>query len=269
MAGAYRSVFKGRGLDFEDVRGYTAGDDVRFIDWNVTARMHEPYVREFTEERELSVMIAVDVSASGELASGAQSKRELAAEVAATMAFSAVANGDKVGLLLFSERVEKYLPPRKGRPQGLRIIRDVLQHAGRHRGTSLREALKFLNHVQRRRAIVFLISDFIDDGFDRVLKATAHHHDLVPLSIGDPREEALPDVGRILVEDAESGELMEIDTSDPALRETFAQRAAEEREALRHRFLRMGTDGVFLRTGESCQRALQNYMERRMSRRLG
>lgn len=264
LAGAYRSVFKGRGMDFEDVRAYAAGDDVRFIDWNVTARMHTPFVKEFKEERELSVMIVVDVSASGDFGSAAQTKRELAADVAACLAFSAVSNGDKVGLLLFSDRVEKYLPPRKGRPQALRIIRDVLFHRPAQRGTSLRRALNFLNHVQCRRAIVFLVSDFLDRDYERTLKVTARRHDLVPLRLFDARELALPDAGWIVVTDAETGELAELDTGDPAVRSAFARLAAERQTALRDGLRRMGTDAIEIPTNESYLLPIQRFMEKRI-----
>lgn len=266
LAGAYRSIFKGRGLDFEDVRAYMAGDDVRFIDWNVTSRMNSPFVREFQEERELSVVVAVDVSASGDMGSGVQAKRELAADAAACLAFSAVSNGDKVGLLLFSDRVERYLPPRKGRMQALRIIRDVLYFQPKQRGTSLRGALNFLNHVQRRRAIVFLLSDFLDEGFGRSLKVTARRHDLIPVLVADAREAVLPDAGLVVVEDAETGETLEIDTADPAVNAEFARRATERRETLRAEFRRIGTDLVELRTDEPYLRPIQRFMERRLTR---
>ncbi|MEJ1971981.1 MAG: DUF58 domain-containing protein [Lacunisphaera sp.] len=265
LAGAYRSVFKGRGLDFEDVRAYVAGDDVRFIDWNVTARMHAPHVREFTEERELSVILVVDVSASGEFASGERSKRELAAEAAACLAFSAVANGDKVGLLLFSSRVEKFLPARKGRLQALRVIRDVLYHRPLHRGTALRQALNFLNEVQTRRAIVFLLSDFLDEGFERALKAAGQRHDLIPLVLRDPREETLPDAGLLVVGDAETGECAEIDTGSPEIRAEFFRRAQVRRAELKRRFLRIGTDTIELSTDQPFHQPIQRYMERRMN----
>lgn len=267
LAGGYRSVFKGRGLDFEDVRAYAAGDDVRFIDWNVTARMHQPFVREFREERELSVMIVVDVSASGELASGIQAKRELAADAAACLAFSAVTNGDKVGLLLFSDQVEKYLPPRKGRMQALRIIREVLFHQPVGLGTSLRRALNFLNHVQTHRAIVFLISDFLDQDYERTLKATAQRHDLIPLYLRDARERILPDVGWITLEDAETGERVEMDTGSPSVREQFARLDADRAALLKRRFRRIGTDTIELQTDQPFLPPLQRFMEMRLSQR--
>jgi uncharacterized protein (DUF58 family) len=268
LAGAYRSVFKGRGMDFEAVRAYSAGDDVRFIDWNVTARMDAPYVKEFREERELGVLVAVDVSASGELVSGQQSKRELAAEVAACLAFSAVSNGDKVGLVLFTDRIECYLPPRKGRSQALRIIREVLCANPVHRGTSLKRALDFLNHVQKRRAIAFVLSDFLDEGYERVLKVCAHHHDLIPVVLSDPREEVLPDAGWIVVQDAESGEWLEVNTGNKRLRALFVERAKERRERLRQQFRRLGTEVIELRTDSPYLLPLQRYMDRRWRQRV-
>jgi uncharacterized protein (DUF58 family) len=284
LSGAYRSVFKGRGMDFEDVRGYMAGDDVRHIDWNVSARMNATFVKEFKEERELSVVIAIDISASEDFgtaspagpasrsrrspaakdASAGSTKRELAAEVAACLAFSAISNGDKVGLVLFSDRVERYLPPRKGRTQALRIIRDVLYFKAAHRGTSLKRALNFLNHAQRRRAIVFLVSDFLDEGFDRSLKVTSRRHDLIPLLIQDAREQTLPDAGAIAVADAETGEVLELDTGRPEVREAFARLSRERIEGLRGRLRRSGTDAVELTTGEPYIGPIRNYMEKRM-----
>lgn len=267
FAGAYRSVFRGRGLDFEDVRSYTDGDDVRFIDWNVTARMRTPFVKRFREERELSVVIAVDVSASDGFASGAQTKRELAAEVAACLAYSAAANGDRVGLVLFTDRVERYLPPRKGRLAALRLMRDALLFAPQQRGTSLRRALNFINHVQRRRAIVFLLSDFLDEGFARPLQAAAQRHDLVPILLGDPRERALPDAGQLALVDAESGEIAEIDTGDAATRAVYAERAEKRLTELRQVVRRGGADLIELTTGQPFVQPLQRFLEQRLRHR--
>lgn len=267
LAGAYRSVFKGRGMDFDSVRAYAPGDDVRFIDWNVTARMDAPYVKEFREERELGVLIAVDVSGSGDFISGGHSKRELAAEVAACLAFSAISSGDKVGLLLFTDRVERYLPPRKGRRQALRIIREVLYAKPAGRGTSLRRALTFLNQVQRRRAIAFVLSDFLDKDYERVLKASARHHDLIPIVLTDPREERLPNAGWITVQDAETGEWLEIDTGNRKLRRLFAERAQERKQALKHLFRRAGSEMIELTTDQPYILPLQRYMERRLRQR--
>lgn len=266
-AGAYRSVFKGRGLDFEDVRAYADGDDVRFIDWNVTARMRTPFIKRFREERELGVLIAVDVSASGDFGSGAQAKRELAAEVAACLAFSAVANGDRVGLVLFTDRVEKYVPPRKGRLQALRLIREILFFKPAGRGTALKRVLNFVNHVQRRRAIVFLLSDFLDDGFDRALQSTARRHDFVPILLADPRERTLPDVGLLTVTDAETGEQVELDTADATVRAGFAAAAETRLAGLRRVARRGGADLVELETGCSFLQPLQRFLEQRLRHR--
>jgi uncharacterized protein (DUF58 family) len=268
LTGAYRSVFKGRGMDFEDVRVYSAGDDVRFIDWNVTARMDTPHVKVFKEERELSVIVLVDLSGSAGTGSGEQTKRELAAEVAACLAFSAVANGDKVGLVLFSDRTEKYLPPGKGRNQVLRIIREVLLCQPARRGTSLKHALNFVNHIRRRRAIVFLLSDFLDDGFDRQLKVTSRRHDLIPILLADARERTLPDAGWIVVDDAETGETVELNTGDPKIRATFAAAAQQRVGSLRHRCRRAGTDLIELSTDEPYLGPIHRYLQKRLSQRL-
>jgi len=267
LAGAYRSVFKGRGMDFESVRNYVAGDEVRFIDWNVSARMNATHVKEFKEERELVAMLVVDVSASGDLASGQQSKRELAAELAACFAFSAVSNGDRVGLVLFSDRIEKYVPPRKGRTQVLRIVREVLGCAPTGRGTSLKQALNFVNQVQTRRAVTFLISDFMDSGFERVLKVTARRHDLIPVVVSDPREQLLPDAGWIVVQDAETGEVVEIDTGDPEVRTAFAELTAQRRVQRRQELRRMGVDSIELITDQSYTQPIRQYMDRRVAQR--
>lgn len=267
LAGAYRSAFKGRGIDFEDVRPYSDGDDVRFIDWNVTARARATFVRRFREERELGVVIAVDLSASGDFGSGAQDKRAWAAEVAAVLAFSAVANGDRVGLVLFTDRVEKYLPPRKGRLQALQIIREVLYFRPRGRGTHLVRALTAVNRLQRRRGILFLLSDFLDTDYERALKGTARRHDLVPIRIKDARESTLPDVGCLVVQDVETGELAEVDTADPEVRAAYAG-AAEQRTARLRQTLRSGrTELVDLTVGQPFVESLQRYFERRQRQR--
>jgi uncharacterized protein (DUF58 family) len=256
-------------MDFEDVRGYAPGDDVRHIDWNVTARMNETYVKEFKEERELSVILAIDVSASGEWSSALRTRRELAAEVAACLAFSAIGNGDKVGLVLFSDRIERYLPPMKGRIQGLRVIRDALGFRPKSRGTSLKQTLNLLTQIHRRPAIVFLLSDFLDDGYDRSLKAACRKHDLIPILIADGRERNLPDAGIITLGDSETGGVVELDTSDPDVRAAFARLSQARIDDLRHRFRQAGTELIELTTGEPFIGALQQYMERRMTRRAG
>src|SRR5437870_10125554 len=230
FAGDYRSVFKGRGMNFEDVREYQPGDEIRSIDWNVTARMGDAFVKKFTEERELTVMLVVDVSASGNFGSVAQSKRELAAEVACLLAFSAIRNNDKVGLILFSDQVELFIAPRKGRSHTLRVIREILYFEPLGRGTLPALALDYLNHVVTRRAVVFFISDFQADDFSRELGLSSRRHDFVAIRIDDQREESLPNVGLITLEDAETGEQIEINTGDRDTRARFSAVAQERRE---------------------------------------
>jgi len=266
FAGQYRSVFKGRGMNFEEVREYAPGDEVRTIDWNVTARMGEPFVKKFTEERELTVMLIVDVSASGNFGSVELSKRELAAEVACVLAFSAIRNNDKVGLLLFSDRVELFIAPRKGRRHTLRIIREILFLEPQGRGTDPAEALSYLNRIVHRRSVAFLISDFQAPDFSRELSVTSRRHDLIAIPIVDPREEELPDVGRITLEDAETGEQIEINTSDRSARLAYL-RAVEQREAARLReFRRRRIDTISLRTNEDYLPALRSFFRDRERR---
>src|ERR1051325_10349719 len=205
LGGEYRSIFKGTGIAFEEVREYQPGDDIRTIDWNVTARMGHPFIKRFVEERELTVLLALDCSGSQHFGTRLQQKREVAAELAAVVAFSAISNSDKVGLIQFTDRVEKFVPPRKGTRHVLRLIRDVLFFQPQGRGTSLRNALDYLNRVLHRRAIIFLLSDFIEQGFERALKRTARRHDLIAIRITDIRERELPNVGLIDLEDAETG----------------------------------------------------------------
>src|SRR5438874_4115181 len=221
LGGEYHSIFKGTGIAFEEVREYQPGDDIRAIDWNVTARMGHPFVKRFIEERELTVLLAVDCSASQRFGTRLQQKREVAAELAAVLAFSAVSNNDRVGLVQFTDRVERFVPPRKGARHVLRLIRDVLFHQPRRTGTSLREGLDFLNRVRRRRAIVFLFSDFLDEGYELAFKRTGRRHDLIAVRVADPREEDLPAVGLLRVEDAETGERLLVDTSSRPVREAY------------------------------------------------
>jgi uncharacterized protein (DUF58 family) len=233
LGGEYHSVFKGRGISFEEVREYQPGDDVRAIDWNVTARMGHPFVKRFIEERELTVMLLVDCSASHQFGSGRYEKREVAAELAAILAFSAISNNDKVGLIAFTDAIERFVPPRKGTRHVLRLIRDVLYFQPSRRGTSLLEALDYLNRVLRRRSIVFLLSDFIDRGFERVLKRTGRRHDLIAIRIADPREDELPAVGLLQLEDAETGRQIVVDTGSRLVRQAFAKLSRERRETFR------------------------------------
>ncbi len=266
LAGAYHSVFKGRGMDFEEVREYEIGDDVRAIDWNVTARTGVPHIKKYREERDLTLMVMVDVSASDQFGSGSQTKKELAAEVASIFAFSASRNGDKVGLILFSDEVESFIPPRKGRSHIFRIIREILYFRPQKRGTNLKGALKFLNLVQRRPAVVFLVSDFLDENFEKVLRVTNRRHDVVAVSIFDRREVELPDAGVITLEDAETGEIMEVDLTDERLRRRFAAEAAEMRRKSRRRLERAGLDTIELETEKPCHLALKKFFERRLRR---
>ena len=266
FGGQYHSVFKGRGMNFEDVRAYNAGDEVRFIDRNVTARTGDLHVKNFTEERELTVLLVVDVSASGAFGSVSQSKRELAAEVASLLAFSAIGNRDKVGLLLFAEEVELFLPPRKGRSHVLRLIREVLYYQPRGRKTDLAAALEYLNRVVRRRAVVFLLSDFQAPDFSRPLAVTGRRHDLVAVPVIDPLEELLPDVGRVSLEDAESGAILEINTSDRKVRANFARAVADRRQALAALLRRARVDTITLRTDADYLPALRAFFQQREHR---
>ena len=270
FAGQYRSVFKGRGMNFEEVREYQPGDEVRTIDWNVTARFGEQhgdaYVKKFTEERELTVMLVVDVSASGDFGSVHLSKRELAAEVACMFAFSAIRNNDKVGLILFSDDVELYIPPKKGRAHTLRLIREILFFEPKGRGTEVGVALGYLNRVLHRRSVVFLISDFQAPDFSRQLSVTSRRHDLIAIPIVDPREEELPDVGLITLEDAETGEQIEFNTSDARARRAYIA-AAEQRTAERLRdFRRKGIDAISLQTDQDYVPALRAFFRNRERR---
>src|SRR6516162_10101290 len=233
LGGEYHSVFKGTGIAFEEVREYQPGDDIRAIDWNVTARMGHPFVKRFIEERERTVVLVVDCSASQQFGSGLRQKREVAAELAAVLAFSAISNNDRVGLLQFTDRVERFVPPRKGVRHVLRLIRDVLFFQPRRRGTSLREGLDYLNRVLHRRSIVFLMSDFLDKGFEGAFKRTGRRHDLIAVHVGDPREEELPNVGLLEVEDAETGKRRLLDTGSRAVRAAYAERGRARRQALR------------------------------------
>ena len=256
LAGQYHSVFKGRGMNFDAVREYVPGDEVRAIDWNVTARAGRPFVKKFVEERELTLLLMVDVSASGDFGSGLQSKRELAAEIASVLAFSAVKNSDKVGLLLFTDRIELFVRPRRGRRHVLRIVRDVLGFEPSGRGTDLVHALRFANKVSERRGIAFLLSDFQtpDQSSDAIaelrlaLRQSNRCHDLVAMPIEDPRERVLPALGLVAIEDAETGEMIELDTRDPFVRQCFSEVAERRAEQLKEIFKREAIDSLRLST---------------------
>ncbi|MBM3859107.1 MAG: DUF58 domain-containing protein [Verrucomicrobia bacterium] len=247
LGGQYHSVFKGRGMEFEEVREYMPGDEVRSIDWNVTARFGHPYVKKFKEERELTVVLIVDVSASGQFGSVQQTKNELAAELAAVLAFSAIRNNDKVGLIMFTDQIEKFVAPKKGRRHVLRVIREILAFQPKGRGTDLGAALDYLNSVVPRRAVCFLISDFQDKDYEKKLRVTSQHHDLVALSLRDPREEELPAVGLVELRDAETGARALVDTFDGSVRKSFVAKAKARLELLRVALRSAGVDHVEIR----------------------
>ncbi len=275
LVGEYHSVFKGRGMDFDEVREYVPGDEVRTIDWNVTARAGHPFVKKYTEERELNILLLVDISASGNFGSGAQSKRELAAEVASLLALSAIRNSDKVGLLLYTDRIEEFLPPKKGRRHVLRVVREILYHSALGRGTDSVKALEVASHVLHRRAIVFLISDFQSSGdaarartaLRRAMRQTNRRHDLIAIQIEDPHERELPNVGLLALEDAETGELVELDTADPAVRERFNEQAVERVQGLISDIRAEGVDTLELKTNAPYLPALQRFFKSRGRRR--
>jgi uncharacterized protein (DUF58 family) len=292
MGGAYLSGFKGRGMDFEDLREYMPGDDVRAIDWNVTHRLGRPFVKRFREERELTTVLAVDVSASSSFGSASRTKREFAAEIAATLAMSAAKNGDKVALLLFTDEVELFVPPRKGRRHILRLVREMLMFKPRRRGTDISGALGFLNHVLHRRAIVFLLTDFLHSDTGRAgspLAAVGAHgvtrptnrdviaelgltntrHDVVCLHLHDPRESELPDAGLVTIEDAETGELLELNSTRSSVREKFAAVNAGRLAELDRALIRTGVDTLRLKTTEPFAPVLQRFFEIRRGRRRG
>ncbi len=272
LAGQYHSVFKGRGMNFDAVREYVPGDEVRSIDWNVTARAGRPFVKKFVEERELTLLLMVDVSASGNFGSGVQSKRELAAEIASVLAFSAIKNSDKVGLLLFTDQVELYVPPRKGRRHVLRIVREVLGFEPARRGTDIVQALDFVNDVIDRRAIVFLLSDFqmgwrSSEDFRRAIRQTNRRHDLVALPIEDARENTLPDLGIIAIEDAETGELIELDTRNAVVRRRFMELAHARSTQLQRAFNAEAIDSLRLSTDQPYVSGLMTFFKNRTRKR--
>ncbi len=268
LAGAYHSVFKGTGISFSEVRAYQPGDDVRLIDWNVTARMDEAYIKVFVEEREMTVMLLVDVSGSGRFGSREQSKREVAAEVAALLAFSAIKNNDRVGLIIFSDRVERFVPAKKGKKHVLRVITEILTHEAISRGTDLRSGLDFLGHVARRRSVAFLVSDFLAAGYESSLRVAVRRHDVVPVTLTDPLEEELPRLGMVCFEDPETGRMYEFDTSGKG-RLRYAARVKQLRTERDQMFRRLKLDHVDVRTDAPYLQPLVSFFrnrERRMSR---
>jgi uncharacterized protein (DUF58 family) len=247
FSGEYHSVFKGRGMEFSEVREYQYGDDIRSIDWNVSARFNHPFVKIFEEERELTVMLVVDFSGSGNFGTATATKNDIAAEICAVLAFSAIKNNDKVGLILFTDRIEKFVPPKKGRAHILRIIRELISFQPAGTGTDIRGALEYFNHVHKKRTIAFVISDFLDDGYDQILRIISRKHDVIAVELSDPREESLPNVGMIKMRDAESGKERWIDTHDRMVRSTFVTYWQQRRANRRALFVRSKVDSIPVR----------------------
>ncbi len=267
FSGEYHSVFRGRGLEFSEVREYQPGDDVRIIDWNVTARMGTPYVKKFVEERELTVLLAVDVSASESFGTTSQTKAEVAVEIAALLALAAVRNNDRVGLIAFSDQIERFVPPQKGSQYVLRLIRELLYLRPEHRATDIASAVQFLSRIARRRSVVFLISDFFAGDYEAALRVAARRHDIIALALTDPREAGLAPAGLVELADAETGERLLIDSDDPSVREHYASAARHQQEE-RHRLLgSLGVDEVGIRTDRSFVEPLMSFFRARSQRR--
>ena len=266
FAGEYHSVFKGRGMNFAEVREYQHGDDIRAIDWNVTARTGAPFIKVFDEERELTVMLVVDVSASGDFGSRSRMKGEVAVEICAVLAFSATRNNDKVGLIIFSDRIEKFVPPRKGRRHVLRVLRELLYFEPEGRGTDIAGALQYLARVVRRRAVVFVVSDFLADGYEKALAVAGRRHDTVAIRMSDPREHQLPAVGYLELEDAETGEHVTVDVSDPAFRAAFESDVAEKLTARERQFRKTRVDVVEITTDRPYADRLMRFFRQRAKR---
>lgn len=266
FAGEYNSAFKGQGMEFEEVREYFPGDEIRTIDWNVTARTGKPHVKRFREERELTVLLAVDLSASGSFGGADKLKNEIAAEVSAILSFSAIKNNDKVGLIIFTDEIEMFIPPKKGSTHVLRIVRELLTFKPGRKKTSIKNALEFLGKITSRKAVCFLISDFIDSGYNNIMRTMARRHDFVGISITDPREIELPSVGMITLEDAETGELVLLDTSDAGVRRAYKAQGLRRYDELRRQFLKMGIDHVQLRTDTEYVHTLSKFFISREQR---
>ncbi len=269
LAGSYHSVFKGRGMAFSEVRQYQPGDDVRFIDWNVSARMNDTYIKVFTEEREMTVILLVDLSASERFGSVAKPKIETVAEVAALLAFSAIKNNDRVGLILFTDRIERFVPPKKGRSHVMRVVTEILNATPEGRGTDLGVALDLLGGIGKRRTVAFLISDFIAGDYEKPLKVVAAKHDLIPIQVVDPREADLPNLGLALVEDLETGEIVEVDTANSDVRAEYAREAQKQRASREHLFKRLQLDHVTVSTDRDYVRPLAELFRLRQRRLTG
>ncbi len=269
FAGEYHSVFKGKGMAFAEVREYQPGDDVRTIDWNVTARMGDPFVKVFDEERELTVILMVDASASGDFGTVAQMKGEIGAEICALLAFSAIQNNDRVGLIIFTDEVELFIPPKKGKKHVLRVIRELLYFQPSGRSTNIDTALEYLNRVTYRRSVVFLVSDFFASDYEKALRVANRRHDLVAIALEDPREYDLPAIGIVELEDAETGEGIMVDFGDAAVRETFQKLTKKERDDREALFRRMGLDAVNISTQGAYHEPLMQFFRMRAKKIKG
>jgi uncharacterized protein (DUF58 family) len=267
LAGEYESVFKGRGMEFDEVREYQVGDDVRSIDWNVTARAGKPFIKKYREERELTVIFLVDLSASGGFGSVKQTKNELAAEICALLSFAAIRNNDKVGLIVFTDQVERFIPPGKGARHVLRVIREILNFRPGRTGTDIAGALDYLGRVQSRRAVVFLISDFQAEGFEKTLRVHGRRHDVIAVSISDSRESKLPDIGLIELEDAETGEMVLVDTGSGEVRKRYEAQTLGRARELSEMLRSMGIDQIRIETGKAYIRDMMAFFKNRERRR--
>ncbi|WP_396597566.1 DUF58 domain-containing protein [Dokdonia sp. R86516] len=263
FGGEYHSTFKGRGMTFSEVRQYQFGDDVRNIDWNVTARYSEPYIKVFEEERELTMMLVADVSGSEFFGTDKQFKSEIVTEIAATLAFSAMQNNDKIGLILFTDEIELFIPPKKGKSHVLRIIRELLEFKPKSKKTDLSQAIKYLSNVMKKKAIVFVLSDFITDGYEQTMKIAANKHDITGIRIYDQREESIPSLGIVQIEDEETGELMLVNTSSKKVRNDYTTYYRERVDYFKETFKRSGAGVIDVRTDESYVKKLLGYFKRR------
>ena len=266
FAGEYHSVFKGRGMEFAEVREYVPGDDVRTIDWNVTARLGHPFVKRYVEERELTVMLLVDVSGSGRFGSVAKIKSEVATELCALLALSAIKNNDKVGLILFTDQIERFVPPQKGKNRALRVIREMLDFEPERRGTDIGQALEYLHRIHRQRSVTFLLSDFLASGYERALRLVRRRHDVIPICIADRREASLPDVGLVALRDLESGRQVLVDAGSARVREEYRRRRAAAVAARRRAFRSLGIDSIEVETDQPFIHPLMRFFRQREKR---
>lgn len=266
FSGEYHSVFKGRGMEFSEVREYQFGDDIRTIDWNVSARFNHPYVKVYEEERELTVMLVVDFSRSGDFGTVKQMKNEVAAEICAVLAFSAIKNNDKVGLILFTDRIERFVPPKKGRAHILRIIRELISFEPSSTGTNILQALEYFNHVNKKRSIAFVISDFIDDGYEKILRIISRKHDVIAVELSDPREERLPDIGLVKLRDAETRRERWVDTGDAKVRAEYERYWQNRRAERKIMFVRSKVDTILIRVDKPYIRPIVDFFKLRERR---